>query len=707
MSLWNELKRRNIFRVAAAYVVIGWLLLQVADIVLGLTGAPDWFGKALIALLLLGFVPVMALSWVFEVGPDGIRVDDGTAERNTSPQARRLDIVTLAAVVLVMLLMVGQHLAPALLNPPPQEPVAARTVSREAPASEPAERPVAPLDDFSAPPGSIAVLPFTNRSPDPDTGYFVDGVHDDLLTELSRNPELTVISRTSVMEYRDTTKNLRQIGDELGVAHVLEGAVQRAGQRVRINAQLIDAETDAHLWADTFDRELTPENVFDIQTEIATAIARALGRTLGTSADEASPTVAATDNPKAFDAYLRARARSELPSEEIIRERIRLYREALSHDPEFALAMGELGREYTNLYWYVTRRDEDRRRGGEWIDRALALEPDNPILQMARAEHLYRADLDYEGALAALDIAEKGLPGDARIFRLRAYVQRRAGRPEPTLEALTTAALLDPRSIEVLNTLVETHWLLGDLKSARRWNARMISIPDTPRSLVLTMPYAELAVRGDVETAMAAMDRLPPDALVGASFFNHKDRFIFPFVANDYERAARALDSLDRDFDAVEDQFHLTPIPLMRAQLAAALGESAAQREHATQALREFDDELEQHPDDYRAWSQRAIALALLGREDDARASTERALAHPVPVRDAVIRIELARHGLLALAQVADTPTVIEAAERYLSATMKYWTIHGLVLFPAFDRHAEDPAFRALVARHAREDAAQ
>jgi TolB-like protein len=176
-------------------------------------------------------------------------------------------VVTLVAVVVLMALLAWQQLG----TPPSQESNATASsaeVARAMPTAEP----------LRALPGTVAVLPFTNRSAEPDTAYFVDGIHDDLLTELSRNGALTVISRTSVMEYRDTTKNLREIGEELGVAHVLEGAVQRAGQRVRINAQLIDAATDAHLWAETFDRELTPENIFEIQTEIATAIAQALGQ---------------------------------------------------------------------------------------------------------------------------------------------------------------------------------------------------------------------------------------------------------------------------------------------------------------------------------------------------------------------------------------------------------------------------------------------
>ncbi|MBY6204554.1 hypothetical protein [Halomonas denitrificans] len=709
MSLWTELKRRNIFRVAAAYVVIGWLTLQVADIVLGFTGAPEWVGKALIALLLLGVIPVLALAWVFEVTPEGIRIDDGSNQRDVSPQARRLDVVTLGAVVLVMLLMVGQHLAPALLSPdasdtPTVQESASPSGSTTTADPAPAESHDTPVDNLVAPEGSIAVLPFTNRSSDPDTEYFVDGVHDDLLTELSRNPQLTVISRTSVMQYRGTTKTLRTIGNELGVAHVLEGAVQRAGQRVRINAQLIDAETDAHLWADTFDRELTPENVFDIQTEIATAIARALGRTLSSTTQPTSGS-AVTRSAEAFDAYLRARSSDDLISEPIIRQRISLYREALEYDPEFATAMGELGREYTNLYWYVSRRDADRQLGGEWIDRALRLEPDNPILQMARAEHLYRADLDYAGALAALEDAEARLPGDARIFMLRAYIQRRANQPEATIASLTTSALLDPRSIEVLQTLFETHWLLGDLENARGWHERLVEIPAVPRSTLLNLPYAELALRANADDAIAELRRLPVGGNIGLSLFNYIDRFYWPFLARDYAFAEQQLAQLDEEFDIIEDQFTFNPIALLESRLASARGDAERQVQQAESALGVLDRALEQRPNDYRAWSTRGLALALIGREEDAVRSFDRSLSGHVPSRDAMIHGEVLRTRAIALAQVARTPTVIEAVEAYLGRTMKYYSIHGLILDPAFDRHVDDPAFQALIARHAREDA--
>jgi len=711
MSLRAELKRRNIFRVAAAYVVIGWLTLQVAGIVLGFTGAPDWVGKALIALLLLGAIPTLALAWVFEVGPEGIRIDDGRSQRDASPQARQLDVVTLGAVVLVVVLMIGQQLGPSLLDSDAGGKRAPQTKVQETPPADPAgaDRSRLESDPSPVPEGSIAVLPFANRSSEPDTGYFVDGVHDDLLIELSRNPALTVISRTSVMEYRDTTKNLRQIAEELGVAHVLEGAVQRAGQRVRVNAQLIDAATDAQVWANSFDRELSPEGVFDIQTEIAAEIARALGRALGM--EVATPARAAvTTSVEAFDAYLRARANNDVNSLERIQERIQRYEQALEFDPEFALAMGELGREYTNLYWYLTRREEDRLKGGEWIARALDTDPDNPLLMVARAEHLYRAALDYEGALAALARAEATLPGDARIFTLRAFVQRRAGRPGAAVEALRTAALLDPRSLETLTSLIGTYSLLGQIEAAREWNRRMMELPSVPAGVSLPMASVELSLRGDIGASIRAQESLPlgtvPAWAASTGFYTLGDSFSWRYLARDFEPAKQAIDIIEQTHAIIENQFAVVPVVQFRAMLAFARSDSVAQTRFAEQALRELDDILLDQPEDYRAWSQRGLVLGLLGRADEARLSSQRALDQLIPTRDAIIRSELMRQRAIALAFSADTAAVIDAVDSYLSLPMKFWSIHGLILDPAFDRHLDDPAFQALIARHRREDAA-
>ena len=704
-SLWSELKRRNVFRVAAAYLVVGWLVLQVAEILLGFAGAPDWVGKALIALLLLGFVPVIALAWVFEVTPEGVQRDDGTNARDASPQARRLDVITLLAVVFVVLLLVWQHLGPALTGtqaPGTERPaVPERLPVAEAPAAR--QRPEPP--PFEAPPGSIAVLPFTNRSAEPDTAYFVDGIHDDLLTQLARNGALRVISRTSMMEYRDTTKNLRQIGEELGVASVLEGAVQRAGRRVRINAQLIDAVTDAHLWADTFDRELTPENVFDIQSEIALAISAALGRALGADAGAAVAVAAPTQSTEALDLYLRARATRDDWVEQDIRRRIALYTEALGHDPGFALAMGELGREHTNLFWYVTRRDADRREGRRWLDRAIALAPDDPQQRLANAEFHYRAYLDYDAALEELELASLALPGSAEVFALRGYILRRAGRPAEALAALDAAVLLDPRSREVVRTLQETHWLLGDIEASARWNKRLLDLPGIQRVDTFFDPHARMRMLGETGPLRAALEALPAGAEAEVYSVFITCAFAVPYLERDFVRAAAALEALGPELR--EDQFALAPVALLRAYLARAEGRREDALREARTALAQLEDVLKDAPEDYRALLARAQAQAILGDALAARDSVRRAVESPIITRDVVVRSEARMQELLVLAMIADSEALARAMESYLQLEFKYWQFDGLVLDPVFDPHRDHPAIQALAAKYSYKAAAR
>jgi len=703
MSLWIELKRRNVFRIAAAYVVIGWLMLQIADIVLGFTGAPDWVGKALIALLVLGFVPVLALAWVFEVGPHGIRVDDGSADRSHGPQARRLDVITLGAVVLVVLLMIGQHLGPALTAPesttPSESDAVVETESHGAAESPPRseQQPPPEPDPWEPPPGSIAALPLTNRSAIEENRYFVDGIHDELLTELARNANLTVISRTSVMEYAETAKNLREIGRELGVANILEGAVQRSGDQVRITVQLIDAATDAHIWADTYDRQLTPENLFAIQTDIATEIAATLGRQIA-PASETTERDVPTTSTGAYDLFLQARGQSTNFDEALIRKRIFLYGQALELDPEFAAAMGELGREHINLYWFITRRNEERELGGEWIDRALTLQADNPRLRLAKAEYHYRAHLDYDAALSQLDRAAGELSGSAEAIALRAYIKRRQDKPFEALELLQEAALLDPRSVEILASLAETYWLIGNLESAERWHRRVEALPaDQFDAFSLLLSSARFFRLGEPPAKMSAAS---PEALAGQLTFFAAEPFHWFVFFRDYDLADRYLDALAAA--TLTDQFAWYSAEILRARLAQARGNPEQARALAESDRARIESELQTYPDDYRIQMAHARALALLGRTDDARAAIERAQAQPVPQRDAMIASELAAQQLFILALIADSEEVADAVEAYLERDMRYWGFDGLILDPAFDRHREHPAFQALEVKYSR-----
>ena len=691
MTLFAELQRRKVFKVGAAYLVVAWLLIQVVATLAPQLQLPDWAPRLVTLLLMVGFPVALLLAWMLDVTPEGVKAE--AAASSNVPMFAIAGALAAAALGWYFLAPASEKSA---------ERGSESLSGTTAPVQFNGKEPESDSDALSAlsgsaPPGSIAVLPFANRSAEADSLYFADGIHDDLLTQLARNPALVVISRTSVMGYRDTTKPLRQVGAELGVGAVLEGSVQRAGSRVRINAQLIDAATDRHLWAETFDRELSPETMFEIQSEIAAAISTALGRELVTgSVRAATPT---TSNAAAYDLFLRGRAQAGSRVDADIRRTIAVYREAVAADPEFALAMGELGLELTNLYWFNTRAATDRDEAREWIDRALALKPEDPRLRYILARHLYHGRLDYEGALAELAVAEQGLPGSADVFMLRSWILRRSGRALESVEPMQTAALLDPRSEEVLSGLVETYGMLGDIENSARWSERMLAVPGMHDYSKVTYAQHRLQLLGDTKAMAVALDSAPDVYGTGV------ERYLFdtPYLRRDFPGATQAIEAFPED--PLVRQFYLLPKSLLRAFVARADGRTAAAAEHAREALVVIDKILAADPDDPRAWISKARALAILGRGDEAREVARRAMELPGAAKDFLNLAIFRADYLRAMAMFADSEELTREMDDYLQMPAKYWFYDGLVLDPAFDPHRAHPAFVALGKRYSRADA--
>ena len=317
-SFFSELKRRNVLRLAATYALVAWILIEAGSVLLPTFGVPEWFFRVYVLIILGGFVVSLVLAWVFEVTPEGVKVD-GEVDRSTQGQRRRgkSNAIIIALLAVALGVSITFNVTGIRNQGAPQVPTAAT------------ETP------------SIAILPFSNRSPDPDNQYFADGIHDDLLTRLADIDSLRVISRTSVNEYRDTTKNLRDIGTELDVTAIVEGAVQRAGDNVRITVQLIDAATDEHLWADSYDRELTTQNLFAIQSEISTQIASALRAAL-TPEEQIRLAVMPTKSIEALSYYTGGRSNLYLRRFDTLQEARRQFNQAIEIDPDYAQAYAGL-----------------------------------------------------------------------------------------------------------------------------------------------------------------------------------------------------------------------------------------------------------------------------------------------------------------------------------------------------------------------------
>ena len=351
-SLLSELKRRNVLRVAAGYALVAWIVIEAGSVLLPTFGAPAWAFQAYVIVVLAGFLLALILSWIFELTPDGVKLerDIDPAESITKTTGRKLDFAFIFLLIVALLVSVTLNITGMRDSVEPEAATASRT--------------------------SIAVLPFTSRSLEPQNALFADGIHDDLLTKLANISSLKVISRTSVMEYRDTTKNLRQVAEELGVDTILEGAVQRVGDNVRVNAQLIDAQTDEHLWSKTYDREFNLQNIFAIHSDISEQISIALRAAL-TDDERSRLAVIPTQSMAAYSAFTAGRSDLyERTLDKTLRARER-FEKAIELDPNYASAYSGLADSL--LLLFINHRkilmEDAFSLAQEALDKALLLDP--------------------------------------------------------------------------------------------------------------------------------------------------------------------------------------------------------------------------------------------------------------------------------------------------------------------------------------------
>ena len=391
MSFIEELKRRNVIRVSIAYVVVAWLVSQVAEFAIETFGAPDWVLKIFVVFLMLGFPVVAVFAWAFEMTPQGIKLER-EVDRSQSivgHTGRKLDYT----IIFTLVLALGYFIFDEFRD---QAVEATTTIAQEAVQTE---TPIT-VDAIPADP-SIAVLPFTDLSPEQDQGYFSDGISEELLNVLVKVDGLKVASRTSSFTYKGSNLSLAEIAGELKVDHVLEGSVRKADNRVRITAQLIDATTDRHIWSDTFDRELV--DIFSIQDEIANAIVTALSAELGIL--QGTPAISvtkATENLDAYELYLKARG--FFLERQQLEESVALYERAVELDPGFARAWAGLAAVYAVVEsWGITGRDWDS-LAIEAAERALELDPglSTPWAVMGQ---IAENNGDYISSMANLDRA--------------------------------------------------------------------------------------------------------------------------------------------------------------------------------------------------------------------------------------------------------------------------------------------------------------
>jgi TolB-like protein len=694
MSLFRELKRRNVFRVGIAYAVAAWVILQLTDVIGEIMELPDWGGKLILLLLITGFIPALIFAWAFEMTPEGVKreKDVDRTQSVTSNTGRKLDfaIIGLLAIGLVYFIYEArfkEDISPdvsaetSLVASEPDSGSSSRT-------DEQSESDPGPISDINE--KSIAVLPFTNRSPNQDDIYFTDGVHDDLLTQLAKLDTFSVISRTSVMEYRDTEKKIGVIADELGVANIMEGAVQRAGNQVRINVQLIDAATDEHLWAEVYDRELTTENLFQIQSEIARNIAEALHSTL-TEEQIATVAEAPTDNVEAYEMYQQARRFALGESEIGFDTSIELYKQALRLDPEFKLAWIGLARAHITNYWQYGGNPQDRQNSREAIDRAREIDPDFPELFLAEGFYWYWGHLDYDRAIDNLERALALMPGNAEAHMWLGWATRRDGQWERAIASMAESVRLNPRIVVNWMEYAGTMGMVGRSDEALALGRKGAGLePDNywGKSFLAEL---EIQVNGDLDRALTL--------IVGAQHTG-EETFLLNFInyqtmARHYETVFEAINLMDDEAEI--DLFSIFPREDRMAVthwLAGDLGQAKIAANSALQGLEAFN---EQAPGDYRVAQAQARMHAILGNPDEVRRLLQYAQENkPVDaVNDADMRWDYGRTYAM-----AGLTTEAVAEFDYVLGIPGRFSHHFLELEPYFDNIRETREFQALLEKH-------
>jgi TolB-like protein len=452
MSFFDELKRRNVFRVGAAYAVAAWVLLQMFDVIGEILELPLWGGKLILLALVIGFFLVLILAWFYELTPEGVKRDyEVDRSQSITPRTgQKLNRVTIALLGIAVAVLLADRFIPGERQD--------ELVSSARPTAA-----AAAIDK------SIAVLPFVNMSADPDNEYFSDGIAEEILNVLARIPELKVAARTSAFAYKGTNVNITDIGRDLRVSHVLEGSVRKSGDEVRVTAQLIRADNGYHLWSETYDRQLV--NIFAIQDEIATSIADALKVTLDIDGGTAG-NLTGTTNTDAYDAYLKGINQWHLRTGESLYNSIRLFEEAIALDPQFARAHAGLALTYAVIMDYTEMPpDQARARARQAAEAALAIDPG---LVEAATALIYTVD-DLEVQLQYAEQAIALNPSFATAHQWYATTLQLLGQLDAAREEYLLALDLDPRSRVINSNLAELYMLADDWEEAARVLERLLS----------------------------------------------------------------------------------------------------------------------------------------------------------------------------------------------------------------------------------------
>lgn len=674
-KFFAEVRRRSVYRVAVAYLVVAWLLVQVATQTFPFLEIPTWCVRLVIVLLLLGFPIAMILAWAYELTPTGIiRTEFAAPEQATKPiSAQRFNSFVIGILICAIALLLLQRFQ--------------RNPSSTANASQ----------------KSIAVLPFDNFSDEKENAFFADGIQDDILTSLAKIHDLKVISRTSVIPYRGAARNnLRKIAETLGVSTVLEGSVRRGGNRVVVSVQLIDARTDHHLWANRYDRPLADS--LGLQGELAAEIASELRASLS-SEEKRQVETKPTGNPDAYVLYLKARGYESSPDRlfEDYAVAERLYSEAIAHDPAFALARARLSATVARIYHWFDSTDDRKARVRTEAEKSLQLRPDLGEGHLALGLYYYWLEANYEKALRELSIAATALPNDSDVGYFAAAIRRRQGRWADNLELLKKSQTIDPGNANVAEEIAYTYSFLHDWPEAVRAQERVIALaPDSVNARV-TRAYLDFWSNGATTSLKEVLAPIPlgsdPAGLVTRA------RWDLAMILRDHATADQVLMSCP--LDQFQSGGQPTPKSFYHGCVALARGDATAARPHFEATLSIFETALQQAPTNALRHANLGLLYSFLGRKEEAVCEGQRAVELLPDSKDAVFGPWMRGYLAMIYARVGETDAALALLEQLLrfpgpvDNTNCCITQNDLRHRWQWDSLREDPRFQRLLAEPA------
>ncbi len=635
-NFFSELKRRHVYRAAVVYTMTSWLLIQIATQVFPFFEVPHWVVRLIIVILIAGFPIAVALAWAYEFTPEGlVKTDELPAGRAPKwPLIHRIYTAVIGVLAIAIAFLLYLQLAPG--------------------HREPAN---------SVPAKSIAVLPFESYSKDKENVFFADGIQDDLLTNLAKIQDLTVISRTSVMKYRDSdARDIKEIGKSLGVANILEGSVRRVSDRVAVNVQLIDARRDRHIWANRYDR--TIQDSLGLEGELATEIADALRARL---TDEEKVRVAKkpTQNADAYLLYLRALPYEQGPDTllEDYRKAVDLYSQAIKLDPDFALARAHLASTCAEIFHFYEPLESWRQRARSEAEAALRLQPDLGEGHFALGQCIYWFDQDYDRALSEFAIAQGLLPNDSNIGGYVAAIRRREGRWGEALATYQRMERLDPQNPNIIRNLVFTNTSMRRWPEAAHAADRFRAV--APDSLVAKAQsgYVDFMWKGDVNAIERSVSDIPhnvdPDGSVTCV------RWDGAMIRRDFARAATVLaQSPLKEFAYLNTG--LQPKSYFEGLTALAQNDRVTAQQKLTLALPAFEKDVEEAADAANRHANLGLIYAFMGRHDDGIREGRLAIELKPLAQDANDGALMLCYLALIYARVGENDQAINLIERLL-----------------------------------------